>query len=70
MGKNSTLKAEIALIDERSLLAQALNFAVHNREPDDTSSGEAQIKRAKRYLDFLRGNATLAKIIRQHRATF
>lgn len=47
-------KSELARIDEKSLRSQALSLAVQNREPDDTSSGETQVARAKCYMEFLR----------------
>jgi hypothetical protein len=42
--------------DNAALRAQALTLAVQNRELMDTASGDAQIKRAKRYLAFLNSN--------------
>jgi hypothetical protein len=45
---------EVKKSDERALKAQALSLAVHNREAGDTSSGEPQVARARRYLDFLK----------------
>jgi hypothetical protein len=50
--------SKIESADERSLRAQALEFATRVREPDDTSSGEAQLARARRYLAFLQGEAS------------
>ena len=53
MTKDST--TENKKQDEMALKAQALSLAVQNREPEDTSSGDIQIKRAERYLNFLKG---------------
>lgn len=43
-------------VDEREQRIRALTLAVQNREPDDTGSGERQIKRAERYLAFISGS--------------
>jgi hypothetical protein len=44
---------KISQVEARALRAQALTMATRNREPDDTSSGEIQVLRAKRFLAFL-----------------
>jgi hypothetical protein len=44
----------VAIWDEKFLREHALRLAVRNREPEDTVTGETQVARAKRYLEFMR----------------
>jgi hypothetical protein len=52
--EQTKLSDKVLISDEKFLRENALRLAVQNREPDDTVTGETQVARAKRYLEFMR----------------